>query len=192
MTLVDPLAQDASWPSKSFVIRTSVDPANAAAAVRNEIRSFDKGAPVFNVRTMNDVLAVSVAPRRTPMLLLSAFAGAALLLAMIGIYGVTAYYVTQRTQEIGIRMALGAQMSDVLRLVLKNGFVLTLLGVAAGILGSLALTRLLKGQLYEVSAVDLPTFVEVAFGLMAVTLFACWLPARRATKVDAMEALRYE
>src|SRR6266481_3395890 len=138
-----PYAQDASWGSMSFVIRTNGDPANAAASVRNEIRSLEKGAPVFNVRTMNDVLATSVAPRRTPMLLLSAFAGTALLLAMIGIYGVTAYYVTQRTQEIGIRMALGAQTSDVLKLVLKGGIVLALIRLRTGFGRVFALTRCL-------------------------------------------------
>src|SRR5262249_23959487 len=124
-----PYAQDSTWPSMSVVIRTNGDPASFSPAVRSQIRSIEKGAPVFNVRTLNDVLATSVAPRRTPMLLLSVFAGAALLLAMIGIYGVTAYYVMQRTQEIGIRMALGAQTRDVLTLVLRSGMGLAVIGV---------------------------------------------------------------
>jgi len=187
-----PYAQDASWGSMSFVIRTSGDPANAAAAVRNEIRSFDKGAPVFNVRPMNDVLATSVAPRRTPMLLLSAFAGAALLLAMIGIYGVTAYYVTQRTQEIGIRMALGAQMSDVLKLVLKGGMALALFGIAAGLAGAFAVTRWMTTLLFGVKPTDALTFIAVSICLLVTALLACYIPARRATKVDPLVALRYE
>jgi len=187
-----PYAQDASWGSMSFVVRTNGDPANAAAAVRNEIRSLDKGAPVFNVRTMNDVLATSVAPRRTPMLLLSAFAGAALLLAMIGIYGVTAYYVTQRTQEIGIRMALGAQMSDVLKLILKGGMALALFGIVAGLAGAFVLTRWMTTLLFGVKPTDALTFIAVSICLLATALLACYLPARRATKVDPLVALRYE
>ena len=187
-----PYAQDASWGSMSFVIRTSGDPANAATAVRNEIRSLDKGAPVFNVRPMNEVLATSVAPRRTPMLLLSAFAGAALLLAMIGIYGVTAYYVTQRTQEIGIRMALGAQMSDVLKLVLKGGMALALFGIVAGLAGAFALTRWMTTLLFGVKPTDALTFIAVSICLLVTALLACYIPARRATKVDPLVALRYE
>jgi len=187
-----PYAQDSSWGSMSFVVRTSGDPANAAAAVRNEIRSLDKGAPVFNVRPMNDVLATSVAPRRTPMLLLSAFAGAALLLAIIGIYGVTAYYVTQRTQEIGIRMALGAQMSDVLKLVLKGGMGLALFGIVAGLAGAFMLTRWMTTLLFGVKPTDALTFIAVSICLLATALLACYIPARRATKVDPLVALRYE
>ncbi|HBB94001.1 MAG TPA: hypothetical protein DC054_01305 [Blastocatellia bacterium] len=187
-----PYGQDASWGSMSFVVRTSGDPANAAAAVRNEIRSLDKGAPVFNVRPMNDVLATSVAPRRTPMLLLSAFAGAALLLAMIGIYGVTAYYVTQRTQEIGIRMALGAQMSDVLKLVLKGGMALALFGIVAGFAGAFAVTRWMTTLLFGVKPTDVLTFIAVSISLLVTALLACYIPARRATKVDPLVALRYE
>lgn len=187
-----PYAQDSSWGSMSFVVRTSGDPANAAAAVRNEIRSLDKGAPVFNVRPMNEVLATSVAPRRTPMLLLSAFAGAALLLAMIGIYGVTAYYVTQRTQEIGIRMALGAQMSDVLKLVLKGGMALALFGIVAGLAGAFVLTRWMTTLLFGVKPTDALTFIAVSICLLATALLACYIPARRATKVDPLVALRYE
>jgi len=187
-----PYAQDATWQGLSFVIRTNKDPMSLAAAARNEIRSLDKSIPTFNVRTVNDVLATSVAPRRTPMLLLSAFAGVALLLAMIGIYGVTSYYVTQRTQEIGIRMALGAQMSDVLKLVLKSGMVLAAIGIVVGLVGSFALTRLMSSLLFGVKPTDLLTFSAVALCLLVTALLACYLPARRATKVDPLVALRYE
>ena len=136
-----PFAQDSSWGGMSLVMRTNDEPIALAGAVRNEIRTLDKGIPVFNVKTMDDVLALSIGPRRTPMLLLTAFAGVALLLAMIGIYGVTAYHVAQRTQEIGIRMALGAQMKDIVSLVLKGGLSLALIGIGLGLAGAFALTR---------------------------------------------------
>ena len=147
---------------------------------------------MFNVKTMDEVLAISVGPRRTPTVLLTAFAGVALLLAMIGIYGVTSYHVTQRTQEIGIRMALGAQMRDVVKLVLKSGMVLALLGIVAGFVGALALTRLLSSLLFGVKPTDITTFVLVSLCLLVTALLACYLPARRATKVDPLIALRYE
>jgi putative ABC transport system permease protein len=187
-----PYAQDSTWSSLSVVIRTSGDPASFSSAIRNEVRAMDKGSPVYNVRTMNDVLATSVAPRRTPMLLLSAFAGAALMLAMMGIYGVTAYYVTQRTQEIGIRMALGAQMSDVLKLVLKSGLGLAVIGIGVGLIGAFILTRWMTTLLFGVKPTDLVTFVAVSACLWLTALLACYLPARRATKVDPLVALRYE
>jgi putative ABC transport system permease protein len=187
-----PYAQDSGWSGMSFVIRTSGDPLNTVAAVRNEIRSIDKGIPVFNVKTMNDVLATSVAPQRMSMLLLSAFAAVALLLAMIGIYGVTAYYVTQRTQEIGIRIALGAQVGDVLKLVLKNGMALALIGVVLGLAGAYALTRLMTSLLFAVKPTDTATFLIVSLCLLVTAFIACYLPARRATKVDPLVALRYE
>jgi putative ABC transport system permease protein len=187
-----PYAQDSSWASMSLVIRTTGDPANTTAAARNEIRSLDKGIPVFNVRTMNDVLGTSIASQRMSMLLLSAFAAMALLLAMIGIYGVTAYYVTQRTQEIGIRMALGAQMSDVMKLVFRNGMALALIGVAVGLAGAFALTRLMTSLLFAVKPTDAMTFAIVSVCLLVTALIACYLPARRATKIDPLEALRYE
>jgi len=187
-----PYAQDSGWGSMSLVVRTSGDPLNTAAAARNEIRSLDKGIPVFNVKTMNDVLSTSVSQQRLSMLLLSAFAGVALLLAMIGIYGVTAYYVTQRTQEIGIRIALGAQMRDVMKLVLASGMALALIGVAVGLAGALALTRLMTSLLFGVRPTDTATFLLVSVCLLATALLACYLPARRATKVDPLKALRYE
>ena len=187
-----PDGQDSTWASLSFVIRTTGDPASMASGIRNEIRLFDKAAPVFNVRTMNEVVTTSIAPRRTPMLLLSAFAGAALLLAMIGIYGVTAYYVTQRTREIGIRMALGAQMSDVLKLVLKGGMLLTLIGIGGGLAGAFAITRWMTTLLFNVKPTDVMTFAMVGICLIATALIACYFPARRATKVDPLVALRYE
>jgi putative ABC transport system permease protein len=160
--------------------------------VRSEIRSLDKGLPVYNVKTMNEVLAVSVAQPRVSMLLLSAFASVALLLAMIGIYGVTAYYVTQRTQEIGIRMALGAQMRDVMKLVFRSGMLLAVIGVAIGLAGAFALTRLMASLLFAVKPTDFVTFATVAVCLLVTAFLACYLPARRATKVDPLIALRYE
>jgi len=187
-----PYAQDSNWTGMSLVIRTHGDPAASTAAVRSEIRSLDKGIPVFNVKTMNEVLALSVGPRRTPMLLLSAFAGVALLLAMIGIYGVTAYHVTQRTQEIGIRMALGAQMRDVVNLVLKGGMALAFIGIGLGLIGAFALTRLMRSLLFGVQPTDIATFVIVSLSLFVTALIACYLPARKATKVDPLVALRYE
>jgi putative ABC transport system permease protein len=192
MQMYVPYAQDSIWSGMSFVIRTNGDPANQTATIRSRIREIDKGIPIFNVRTMNDVLATSVAPRRAPMLLLSAFAGAALLLAMIGIYGVTAYYVTQRTQEIGIRMALGAQTRDVLTLVLRSGMGRSMIGVAVGLGGAMALTRWMKTLLFGVNPTDWLTLFAVALGVMVTTLLACYFPARRATKVDPLVALRYE
>ena len=187
-----PYAQDSGWNGMSLVVRTSADPLNTVAAARNEIRSLDKGIPVFNVKTMNDVLATSVAPQRMSMLLLTAFAGVALLLAMIGIYGVTAYYVTQRTQEIGIRIALGAQVGDVMKLVLKNGMALAAIGVALGLAGAFALTRLMSSLLFAVKPTDTATFVIVSVCLLVTALLASYLPARRAAKVDPLVALRYE
>jgi putative ABC transport system permease protein len=187
-----PFAQDSSWGSMSLVLRTTGDPTSTIAAARSEIRSLDKGIPIFNVRTMNEVLGTSIASQRMSMLLLTAFAAVALLLAMIGIYGVTAYYVTQRTQEIGIRMALGARMSDVMKLVFKNGMALALIGVGLGLAGAFALTRLMTSLLFAVKPTDVVTFVIVSFCLLVTALIACYIPARRATKVDPLVALRYE
>jgi putative ABC transport system permease protein len=187
-----PYAQDSGWSGMSMVIRTSGNPVETAPAARNAVRSIDKGIPVFNVKTMNDVLATSVSQQRMSMLLLSAFAGVALLLAMIGIYGVTAYYVSQRTQEIGIRMALGAQMGDVMKLVLASGMALALVGIGLGVVGALALTRLLTSLLFAVKATDVVTFITVSVCLLVTALVACYIPARRATKVDPLVALRYE
>jgi putative ABC transport system permease protein len=141
---------------------------------------------------MNDVVSISAAPRRVPMLLLSAFAGVAMLLAMIGIYGITSYYVTQRTHEIGLRMALGAQIGDVLKLVLRRAMLLALGGVVLGVAGAIVVTRYLESLLFGVKPIDVITFAAVALGLVLVALVASLIPARRATKVDPLTALRYE
>ena len=187
-----PFAQDPGWGSMSLVIRSTSDPTGITAAARREIRALDKGMPVYNVKMMNEVVGTSIATQRMSMMLLSAFAAMALLLAMIGIYGVTAYYVTQRTQEIGIRMALGARMSDVMSLVFRNGMALALIGIAVGMAGALALTRLMASLLFAVKPTDVLTFTLVSLCLLLTALIACYLPARRATKVDPLVALRYE
>jgi len=187
-----PFSQDANWGSLSLVVRTVGEPTAVSGVLRNEMKAVDKSIAVFNLRSMDDVVALSMAPRRIPMLLLTAFAGVAMVLAMLGIYGVTAYYVTQRTREIGIRIALGAQVRDVLRLILRRGLFLSLGGVLLGVAGAFALTRYLSSLLFGVKPFDGLTLIGVCLILVAVCLLACYLPARRATKVDPLEALRYE
>jgi putative ABC transport system permease protein len=186
-----PHAQD-SWSSMVLVAKTSVDPTSMAGSMRQQVWSLDKDQPVFDVRTMEEVRALSVSIHSFSSVSLGIFAGIALLLAAMGIYGVMSYAVTQRTQEIGIRMALGARTGDVLRMVVRNGMSLALIGVAAGLAGAYGLTRLLGSLLFGVSPTDLLTFGSVTLGLLLVALLACYIPARRATKVDPLVALRYE
>src|SRR5215207_9429456 len=185
-----PYAQDPTWSSLSLVVRTAGEPGALAGTVREAIRAVDKGVPTYNLKTMDDVISTSNAPRRIPMLLLSAFAGVAMLLAMLGIYGVTSYYVTQRTHEIGVRMALGAQVEDVLKLVLKRAMVLAVIGIGIGVAGAIAVTRYLTSLLFGVKPIDVWTFVGVALILGLVVLIACVVPARRAARIDPLEALR--
>jgi putative ABC transport system permease protein len=185
-----PYAQDPTWTSLSLVVRTAGEPGALAGTVREAIRAVDKGVPTYNLRTMNDVVSISAAPRRIPMLLLSAFAGVAMLLAMLGIYGVTSYYVTQRTHEIGVRMALGAQINDVLKLVVGRSMLLAVIGIGIGAAGAVAVTRYMTALLFGVEPVDTITFVGVAVVLAIVVLVACLVPARRAAKIDPLEALR--
>jgi putative ABC transport system permease protein len=172
--------------------RTKTHPLALASAVRNEVRAIDKDQPVSDLRTMEQVRSQSVTLYSFSSALLGVFAAIALVLAAVGIYGVMSYAVTQRTQEIGLRLALGAQASDALRLVIGRGMKLTLIGVTVGLVASLALTRLMKNLLIGVSATDPLTFATIALSLMAVALLACWIPARRATKVDPVIALRCE
>ena len=187
-----PHAQDSNWGTMSLVVRSNNDTAALATAVRGALRSVDKGIVTYNLKTLNDLISTSAAPRRVPMLLLSAFAGVAMLLAMLGIYGITSYYVTQRTHEIGVRMALGAQIGDVLRLVLRRAMLLAVIGVVLGLAGAAAVTRYLTSLLFGVQPIDVFTFAAVALGLVVVALVASLIPAKRATKVDPLVALRYE
>jgi predicted permease len=187
-----PLAQNATWGSLSVAVRTTVEPESLARAVREAVLAVDKAQPVFDVRTMEEVRSASVANRRLVVILFGVFAALALLLSSVGLYGVISYAVAQRTHEIGIRMALGAQKKAILRLVLGQGMLLTSLGVGAGLVAALALSRLLSSLLYGVSATDAATFTGVALLLTAVAAVACYIPARRAMKVDPMIALRYE
>jgi putative ABC transport system permease protein len=180
------------YAPRDLAVRTAGDPLSLVAAVRNEIHQVDPEQPISNVRTMAEVLSEETASRSLGMTLLTIFAALALLLATLGIYGVLAYFVVQHTQELGVRLALGAQQRDILSLVLKKGMMLTMLGVVLGLAGALALTRVLASLMFEVSTNDPVTYAGIALLLSFVALVACYLPARRATRVDPLVALTSE
>jgi putative ABC transport system permease protein len=181
-----------AYPVSYVAIRSASDPAALTAMVRREVAALDPEQAVMSAMTMEQRVSTALARPRFNAILLNLLSGLAAALAAVGIYGVISYSVTQRTREIGIRLAIGAKRSDVLRLVIRQGMALAGAGVAIGLAASLALTRLMQGLLYGVSATDLATFAGVALMLGAVAIVACWLPARRATRVDPMVALREE
>jgi ABC-type antimicrobial peptide transport system permease subunit len=181
-----------AWGGMTVVAQTEGDPLAHVAAARNELKSLDPLLPAAKIRSMKQVVSNASGSRRFNTALLAFFAGAALLLTMIGIYGVVAFLVGRRSREIGIRMALGAQPRDALRLVLRQGMKPVAIGCIAGLAGSLAATRLVGSQLYGVSPTDPLTLGAVTILLLATALLACWLPARRAARVDPMEALKTE
>ncbi len=174
----------------SFTLRTAAEPETLMATVREVVREADPAVPVSQVSTMDRILSASVARERFSMMLLVLFGGVALVLAAIGVYGVISYGVSQRTNELGIRLALGAEPEDILRLVLAEGARLSLAGVGLGLMGSLLLSRVMASQLYGVSATDPLTYVGVAATLMLVALAAAYLPARRTARMDPVLALQ--
>jgi len=186
-----PLAQEYQ-AGMTVMVRTASDPTSLLAPVRNEMRALNKDVPVFSVQTVTERIGGQLAADRMIAVLLSIFGAAALLLAAIGIYGVMGYSVAQRTHEIGIRIALGAEQRDILKLIVGQGLTLILIGAGLGLALALALTRVVENLLFDVSATDPLTFGVVVLLLMAVALLACYLPARRAMKVDPLVALRYE
>ena len=185
---------EAQYPTSfmTLVVHTASDPTALIGAVRGVVRNMDKDQTVYNIATMEQLLADSISLQRFSTLLLMIFAGVALMLAAVGIYGVISYSVTQRTHEIGVRLALGASRRDIIRLVVRQGMAVTLAGVGIGLCATFALTRIIESLLFNVSATDPATFVIIPAALTTVALGACLLPARRAAKVDPMVALRYE
>lgn len=184
--------QGESIPILTFVVKTNTEPRSLVQALRGQILAVDQDQPITKVKTMDEWVGNAIAQKRFNMFLFGVFAATALLLAAVGIYGVMAYSVNQRTHEIGIRLALGAQTSDVLAMVVGQGMRLAVAGVGLGLIAAFALMRLLATLLYNVSTSDLTTFLVMSLILTGVALVACLVPARRATKVDPMVALRYE
>jgi predicted lysophospholipase L1 biosynthesis ABC-type transport system permease subunit len=191
---IQPAEEEEDWVPRNFTLVVKVDrePMDAAAAVREAVWGLDRNLPLAQMRTMEEVLERSTARTSFTMLLLLVAAAMAVLLGAVGNYGVISYVVSQRTREIGVRMALGAARGDVAGLVLRQGLWMALGGVAIGLAGAFALTRLLRALLFEVSPTDPATFGAVSVVLVAVALLASYLPARRAASVDPLEAIRYE
>jgi putative ABC transport system permease protein len=181
-----------TYRSMNVVLRTASTPMSVAAAARNEVWTIDSDLPISNLKAMEQILGDSIAQPRFSTLLLGIFAALALVLAAVGIYGVMSYSIALRTREIGIRMALGAKENDVLSMVLRQGLKLASLGIAFGLIGAFAISRVMTSLLYGVSATDPITYITVSLILAGVALVACFVPARRATRVDPMVALRYE
>ena len=177
---------------RDLVVSTKADAASVVGAVRQAVWSVDKDQPVSDVRTMDQVVAASISKERFQSLLLGLFAALALLLACVGLYGVISYAVVQRTHEIGVRMALGAKPVDVLRLVIRQGMGLTIVGLIVGVAVGSVVTRVLSDMLYGVGTRDPLTFVGAPLLLLVVAFLACYIPARRATRIDPLVALRYE
>ena len=176
----------------TVIIKAVGDPNVLLASAREQVKAVDTDQPIYNIRSMNEIRAESVAPERLNLTLMSIFAGIALVLAIVGIYGVMSYSVTQRTHEIGIRMAIGAQPRDVFSMVMRQGMILALIGVAFGLVGAFGLTRLMATMLFDIKPTDPATFAFIAILLTGVALLACYIPGRRATKVDPVVSLRYE
>jgi putative ABC transport system permease protein len=190
-TMYVPYKQDV-FSTMWIVARSDGDPARAAAGARQAVQQIDRGLPAYSMMPLATVVSESVAQRRFSMLLLALFAAIALFLAAVGLYGVMAYTVSQRTQEIGVRMAMGAQRADVLRMVVGGGLKLTLVGVAIGVAAALALARLVATMLFDVTPFDPASYAATAGVLLAVAALACYIPARRAMRVDPIVALRQE
>jgi putative ABC transport system permease protein len=189
--IYEPLAQ-ACGHDMTFFLRTSGDPLRWADAARKALWDIDPSQPIRYTQTMDQLVLQSISVERFCTILLTVMAGVALLMALVGLYGVMAFAVTERWNEIGIRMALGAQKQDILRLITRKAVVLTLIGLSLGLAGTLAICRLMASLLYRTSVYDPVTFVMIPVLLFAVAMLACYLPARRAAKIDPMVALRYE
>jgi putative ABC transport system permease protein len=179
-------------PNQVLFVRTAAHPSAFAAPIRKVVAEVDRNQPIANIKTMSDVVSDTVAPRKFTLVLFVLFALIAMVIAGLGIYGVIAYTAAERTHEVGIRMALGAQKSDVLGLIIKTGVMLTLIGIALGLVLAIALTHVMTTLLFGITPNDATTFVVVSAFLILVALVACYVPARRATKVDPLVALRYE
>ena len=192
MQMYYPYEQVISLAQNALVVRTKVDPLSLATTVRNAIWAIDKDQPVSNIRSMEEIVSTAVARQRFSTMLLGIFAAVALVLAAVGIYGVMSYSVAQRTREIGIRMALGAQRSDVLKMTVKQGLRLVGAGVLIGLAAAFVLTRVMSSLLFGVSATDPLTFISISGILILVAVLASYIPALRATKIDPMVALRYQ